>query len=236
MRLFILPHMLVGIGLILALVIKLSLGLFGTRVEGTVMEKTVHEDSESGPTHHVKFAFTSGGQTCEGKAQVGADVFRSLAREDGIPVVHLPLLPQYLSTYQPPQSRFPGGTGKILGFALFWNALVGVFVGVLYIAPWRNKRLLRSGTGAAGRVTNKRMNTDSDGDRTHEVDYTYEAGGQTLQGRAKVTAAEFERTQTGAPVSVVYEPGNPRRSQVIEFSEWEVVPPESAGPGARTSF
>ena len=102
------------------------------------------------------------------------------------------------------------------GFALFWNALVGVPIVFFYIVPWRNKRLLRCGTGTAGRVVDKRVNKDADGDSTHEVDYTYEAGGQTLQGKAKLKSrgtsgkAKPIKARKAAKVPILLSGGNPQ--------------------------
>ena len=47
-KLFILPHMLIGVGVIMVFILKIAMGLVGTKTDATVLEKTWHRGSKEG--------------------------------------------------------------------------------------------------------------------------------------------------------------------------------------------
>ncbi len=222
-RLFILPHMIAGAGFLVVFLLKVVLGLAGPRVEGRVEEKFTTRGSKGSTSHHVRFSFVTDGGLVVGKSQISAANYSALPEHGSLPVVYLPVLPQYTADYMPEGDRFPANTWAIGGFGLFWNGLLSVFVYLLYIAPWRRKWLVKNGEETTGRVVSKGTRRGSKGGTFYDVHYSYLVMGQSFQGKESVPKSVYEATTEGGPVDVVFDPAKPKRSVAVTLSEWEVV-------------
>jgi hypothetical protein len=229
LRIFIIPHTLVGIGILLVFLGKLALGTVGTKTEANIVAKTISHSkkssrrSHSNTSYNVKFAFVHDRQSYEGQSNVGETTYGSLPEQGRIPIVYLPIAPKFFADYQDPESAFPSNTWPMLGFALFWNAIVGVFFYVAYIGPWREKQLIVQGGEADGKVLSKSFTRGYKGGTRYEITYSYTVLGATYKGSASVNAALYEATPEGAPLSVAYDLAKPQRSMAVELSDWEVV-------------
>lgn len=215
--------MLIGIGVIVIFILKIAMGVVGTKTDATVLEKTWHRGSKGGTTYRVRFAFTDGTERHEGKSQVNQETWDRLPERGFIPIIYLPIFPEILSDYKDPKSIFPSGTGLMLGIGLFWNSIMGLFAYFIYIVPRKRKRLVIDGAEADGVVTGKETQRGSKGGITYQVRYRYTVLGETLTGKEDVPKDLFERTQEGQTISVVYAPQKPSRSVAVDLSEWEVV-------------
>lgn len=222
-KLFILPHMLIGVGVIMVFILKIAMGLVGTKTDATVLEKTWHRGSKGGTTYRVRFAFTAGGERHEGKSQVSQEAWEKLPERGFIPIVYLPIYQEILSDYKDPKSFFPSGTGLMLWIGLFWNGIMGVFVYFIYVVPRRRKRLVIDGAEADGVITGKEMHRGSKGGITYQVRYRYAVLGETLHGKQDVPKGTFEAALEGLQVSVAYDQQMPSRSVAVDLSEWEIV-------------
>ena len=224
LRLFILPHILVGIGVFLLVVSKLAMGIVGSRADASIIGRTATPSSKGGTSYHVQFTFIANRERYEGKSQMNQSAFNELPEQGRLPIVYLSFAPRYFAEYVPPGKTFPSNTWMLLAFALFWNAIVSLFAYPFYIAPWREKRLIKYGSEAGGKVLAKRLTRGSKGGTRCNIDYTYEVLGTKYKGKTQVSQRLYDATPEGAPLSVVYDPVRPKRSGAVELSEWEVVP------------
>jgi hypothetical protein len=223
LRLFILPHTLVGIGVILIFLSKVSLGLFGTKVEARLVEKTTSLGTKGRTSYQVRFSFAANHERSEGSSQVPRSAYDALPEQGRVPIIYLSVAPQYFSDYLAPNETFPAGTWALLGFALFWNAVVGVFVYAIYIGPWLRKRLVIFGSEAEGKVTTKHIRSGSKGGLIYEIRYNYEVQGETFSGKESTMKPLFDTSHEGDSISVTFDPKKPKRALAVAFSEWEVV-------------
>ncbi len=141
-RLFIIPHLLIGLGLIVLLVSKVCIGLFGTPAEAEVVELSTAVGSKKSRTYHVHYQFYPAGSQSIVKSEqkVSRDAYSSMSTGAHIPIRYLGLWPKQLSAYQPEGSRLPHNTIVWACFTAFWNLIAGTFVYFLYIRPRRQKR------------------------------------------------------------------------------------------------
>jgi hypothetical protein len=100
-------------------------------------------------------------------------------------------------------------TSLLLGLALIALAMVGV-------AVWRGlhlKRLAHEGVATTGRVLKIWSHTGASRVRIHRLRYQFDAAdGRSFEGSVMITPRDKERLSEGAPVDVIYLPGDPKIS------------------------
>lgn len=222
-RLFILPHTVVGLGMLLLLFSKIILALIGSHTEARVLEKTTQHGAKSSVTYKVAYSFTHGVADYSGSTQIDQKAYQRLRDGGPVPIVYLSFAPQYVSDYQDPHQRFPANTGFLLFIALFWNGIVAIFVYVLYIDPWRRKQLIIHGMEVPGQIQAKRLQRGAKGGTRHVVDYTYTVQGQLRHASITTTRAQHEACQEGDTLAIAYDPLKPQRSVPVDLSPWELV-------------
>lgn len=223
-RLFILPHTLLGLGLLLLLLSKFTLAIFGQQSEARVLKKTTQAGSKGGATYKVAYSFTHNVTEYSGNSQIDQAIYQQLRESRSIPIVYLSFLPQYVSDYREPGHFFPANTGSFFLIAIFWNGVVGVFIYVLYIDPWRRKQLIRHGTAAMGRIEAMSIQRGSKGAARYMVNYSYEVENQRHEASISTTREQYEAHQIGESVAITYDPVKPKRSVPVDLSPWELAP------------
>jgi hypothetical protein len=232
LRLFIMPHCIIGACVLLSALYIPLLWLAGTDAPGHVAKLSTSRGKGTKPYYRVEYAYTVNGGEHTTTETVNADEYNALRVGDQYAVRVLESLPDIL-----PQVRGPGGSRwrgfAALGIALFWNGILSLFVWMAWVVPWRTRQLLRYGSVAAGTVCDKQTRAGSKGGRTYVVRYDYrvvpedsmnpELTAQSLESEMYVTPADYEKAEVGKGVTVIYDPRKPKRSLVYEFAEYEAT-------------
>lgn len=233
MRLFLLPHTLVGIGAILFVLRTLLWIAAGHNVEATVTSARQTTTHSKGGTHQkytIQYAYSDGPVARSGEGDVSSAYYASLPAalklpstrynvEAGpSPAVTVRVLSVGFASYAHPvfgSVTYGSELGGALFFALFWNGIVSVFVYMLWIAPWRQRRLLIHGRAVVGEVT---CNRGSKGKWTIEYIYCTPEG-TSHSGSASMTGKEHP---AHGPAIVVYDENRPKRSLLYAAALWQL--------------
>jgi hypothetical protein len=225
-RIFIVPHMLVGIGLIVYLLFLAFMALAGEEVSGRVVAAREGTDDDGDPVYTLEYQYRAGGGEHRGSSTVSREVYRRLADGGVVRVVTFPPAPGI-------GSGIAGDSGRgtrilfMFLFALFWNGILSVFVWQLWVAPALHRRLYRVGTAAAGTVTGKKVVAGDDSD-TCMIHYRFAADGDAVapgmvEGSMAVRREDYDGVREGDQLTVLYSPGRPRRSILYRFGEYDVA-------------
>ena len=246
-QLFIVPHTLVGIGLICSLLLQIAVMLFGTIAPGTITDLTSHRSSKGHATYHAHYEYRWNGVRYAGKNQVDADDYFLARKGQSVAIKILPLAPGWGEIVMIPGASNRGMIGVQLFITLFWNGIVGVFYVAMYGPLVKDKSLVRNGVATTGRIIEK---TISRGKSTsYHVEYEYVAaassdgapespwgnarGVETVRSqtsenapiRAKMTVPkdEYEGLERGQKFTVLYDARKPRRSVIYRFANYSAV-------------
>lgn len=229
-RLFILPHTIAGVVLVGVALwstgVYLGVWLFGTEYPGAVVKKSERRGSKGKMSYTVEYEYMVAGRLHTAQVSVNADEYRQVAAGDQFAVRALESAPE-----SGPWPRLPGQTPilDVAGmwlFALFWNGILSVFLWVVYLRPWRMRRLVRWGRPAPGIVRDTTMSV-SKGTKTYHLTYEYAAaddGGEpaVFTGKMACTQALAAGARPGDLVTVLYDPRKPRRSLIYQYADHRV--------------
>lgn len=225
LRVFILPHMVIGIGLLLGLVSTVIVADFGTRVTGTVVEKHESDGSDDGPSFFVTYLFHAGRETVRCTDQIEVDVYRPLETGRNIPVQYFPKAPRLYSIALPPGRSLTGHLHSLASFVLFWDGVLFPFVWLLYYYPYRTRRLYTHGRVAIGTVIGKKMTTGDDGNG-YSIRYSFAPDSVTpahcVYGRTSVVSEEYVGIREGDELTILYDSRRPRRNIAYRFGHYKV--------------
>lgn len=228
LRIFILPHLLVGIVILALVLFQLSLVLFGETVNGTVTGSSSTSDDE-GVSYVLDYTYRYEFTTYAGQSSVTQGMYENAAPGDIVRVRVHPLAPGWWSEIED-----GGGPGEELAFmgvfALFWNGILSVFIWMAYVIPIRQRRLVAYGTVADGRILSKKHQGGTKGTRTvryrfHPTGTAVTASGTPIEAEMTVDAADYQSAQEGAHVTVIYSAAGPSRSIIYDYAPWEIRSP-----------
>lgn len=222
-RLIILPHVIIGIGIAIVMLSKLLLVLIGTATPGAVVSRTFSKDRKGRYSYHVHYSFRTGNSIHRGKTQIDGDVYDVLGERASVQVLYLGLAPDYISDILEPGESLPPNTWKAIIFGGFWNAILSPFVYLLYIKPWRCKKLVKTGEAGTGKVVARRIDHRGKGGPLFVVEYEYLALGQSYRGKEMTDERCYQAFSKGRKLSVIYDPKKPSRSVALDLCEWEIA-------------
>jgi hypothetical protein len=231
-RLFILPHTLAGIYLLLTVVFLPIVWLFGTDINGQITDLTTSK-SKGKTFYHVSYVYTVNGVDYPRQTSVAEDVYPTLQKGQEYRVRVFWLLPGTM-----PQQLGPGSTpgndalGTILA-ALGWNAFIAVITWFVWIRPWRMRQLVKHGTRTSGLVVGKDVVPGKSS--SYKIRYSYQAPlpptdewttemtMASFNGKMDVTKTDFDQSFLGQAVTVIYHPRRPKRSVAYDFCPYVAV-------------
>ena len=229
-RLFILPHVIVGAGFIGCAVLYPVWALLGTDTQATVVGRSIRRGESW--THHIEYVYKHGGRQYRGSSEVDEAYYNTLRTLDApekveaeppptVRVRHLGVGRLRYASALPPGAGMWSSLGFILVFAVFWNAILSVFVILLWIMPWRSRRLYKWGKATRGRITGKRSRASTP--RGHKLEYEFALpGGRKASGRMGVASAmDWSQASVGEAVTVLYLGRNGRSSVIYEYGDYE---------------
>jgi hypothetical protein len=220
-RLFVLPHVIIGIVTLLAVPTRWYVYNHGTHVQATIHKLERRTSKKGGVYYVVGFDYMLGGRRYSEEYESLSNAEGSRTRIgdkiDGRAAAPLGYT-EFLRTTLDIRSDL-----LALGaWSLVWNLFIGLFMYLLWVVPIRQRLLARGGLAAAGIITG-RKETHGRG-TTHTLFYTFHTeGGQLVQAKSDVSQGPYHAAREGAPVTVIYDPKKSTRSLPYEFSDFIVA-------------
>ncbi|HEX8550660.1 MAG TPA: hypothetical protein VF681_03805 [Abditibacteriaceae bacterium] len=168
---FLIPHTLVGLGLIVWLLWAALVTFAGQSVPATIFGRYT-SSSDDGPRYFLRYSYDASGQRHENKASVSAAAYDSIPDGSAVTARVVPLLPGVGPQLQINGNKSLPNFSLLGGMALFWNGTVWLFWRSAVFGASGNKYLVSRGVPAVGRILHKRVVTGSYGD-THYVVYEW---------------------------------------------------------------
>jgi hypothetical protein len=211
------PHVWVGIGVIVAVLWVPAMALFGHDTTATVVSRTLI--ASKGTHCLVTYAYEESGRRFTDKESFAPDAYRRFAPGTTFPVRSLHVF-GLGSSHRTDDSPLPGFAG-LLFFGLFWNGVLFTLFLTFCLAPLLERRLLRDGEATIGRITGKRVNRGKS--TTYHLAYRgLTADGTELIGEMSVDQADYNAAQVGEEVLILCDPLRPRRSVLYKYSQYAV--------------
>ena len=233
-RLFILPHMAIGLLLILQFVGSVLIAAFGAESNATVTKAYTSQGSKGGTSYHVAYRFLAGGREHTGSETVNAATYAAVSQPDLLEGEKSTVRVRYLNygfyvQKLMVQDRSPWmWAGMFLLMGLFWNGILSVFVVIAWVIPIRARNLVKHGETAAGTVVSSRVRTGKN--TTYYVTFRFSdpQSGEELQREMAVPRAKYDLAKPENRVTVIYWPGNLKRAIAYELSGYSVEGAQTA--------
>jgi len=223
-RLFILPHMIIGLGLLFTVPLTIAEMFFGQVTQGQIIKKWTTSGKKT--NYHIKYEYDVNGVHRSGERSCSQSEYDAIADPSrtqpppSIEIRGLNIAGRYFHEAMLPDESRWGKIGFFMFFALFWNGVLSVFVYILWIAPWREKRLYRWGTPVPGRIYGK--HTRSGKSTSYYLDYEFiqpQLG--MLRKRQSVPSERYYKAHEGQLVTVLCYPHKTRTTVIYEYGDFE---------------
>ncbi len=226
-RLFILPHVIVGLFLLLVMFpATIAAVFFGEVHDGRVVKTWTTTGKKGSVTYRMKYSYDAGGQERTGDRTVSKTEYQQLSgwsegQWSGPLKVHTTsVMGHYFDQVVLPDESPWEPVGLSLVMALLWNGIVFIFVYLLWIAPWREKRLYRWGTPVPGRIFGK--HTTRGKTTSYYLDYEFVQPGFGLRKKKQgVTSERYYAAREGEMVTVLCYPNRKGPTVVYEYGDFE---------------
>lgn len=248
-RLFILPHMIVGLCLIIFPFLLGARSVIGVEVPATVADRIKYRDSEGARCYKLEVEYDYAGTQYSEDIGLNREQYSQYRKGDQVFVRFLPVaraFTQEIRRQGAAYENIPVSTVAFyLFFATFWNGIVGVFFVVMYVGPFLQWWLLRFGQVATGTVVDKSVDSSGE-DTSYKVTYSFTPGKKTSSASVSsyltdsssvqfpsssrhanistnvVSQMLYNKFNQGDQVTVLYLPAFPKVNMTIEMSEYEV--------------
>ena len=227
--------MLVGIFLIQQFVLTVLTAAFGTDLVATVTKAYTREGSKGGTIYYINYQYSAGGRVYTNSESVGQGIYAAVSSpedlESGAATVrvrHFELGPFRHHQLTQGHSTWRRA-GEALLIALFWNGILSVFVTLAWIAPIRQRRLVRHGHVTKGTIVSTRQRSGKGTIYYAKFRFRNPENGVEIEREMELPGKNaYDVAHAGRPVTVLYLPRNPRRAVVYEFC-WYSVRDAEAG-------
>jgi hypothetical protein len=228
LQLFILPHTVAGFFLlhqfIVAAYFYIAVSRSGVDLEGRVTQK-VETPGRKRTSYHIDYVFTKDGEDHSGHVYLEPEVYTTFQVGDPLSLRVYSLTPREGRWHLVP-GQHPGRDLAGIGFAcLAWNGMIWGMYWFMYVRPWRQRKLVRDGVVAVGRVL--AVTSWPEKSRVaYKVRYEFDpyfSGEQGTRGsktvRYPLSAADV---QVGETLTVLYDRRKPRRNLLYRFADYRV--------------
>jgi hypothetical protein len=228
-RIFIMPHMLVGIGAAGYILFLLTWRLFGSDIPATVIGTKVSHSSRHGNRYTLNYRFEANGHTRFDSDTVGWSVYQAYQNQapgqTNLPVTvhYLSLGPLHHAALREGNFSLWASIGFLTLWAGFWNGILSIFVYQIWVKPIRARWLYKYGEFTSGKLFNKRVRTGKSSSYFVSYRFNDPFSGQPYESEIQVwKAADWQQAVVGQPVTVLFAQNNPKRSTVYEFGGYRI--------------
>jgi hypothetical protein len=217
LRVFILPHTLVGLFLLVLVPIRSYVILAGAPTQATVDRADSRTTSKGKPYYSVQFHYALNGRRID-----SSETWPSNAPTPYVGDQFTGRAASFLgrAIFLRSSTSLANDVLPLAFFALVWNAFIIVFVYAAWVWPLRQRWLAMYGEAAPGVVTKWERGTGRQRNRS-TVRYKFTAA-DGVEHTGKSWVASRERRERGTPITVLYNPDRPSRSLPYEMSDFVV--------------
>ncbi|HEY3329941.1 MAG TPA: DUF3592 domain-containing protein [Capsulimonadaceae bacterium] len=228
-QVFIIPHMLIAVGLIGYFLMVLAILLLGTQSTGHVVATRTYWPSGKSPhqVYEATVRYMVDGREYENAEKVPASVYPTLVEGTRVKVQYLAAAPDLHPILIEPQYEAYKQEGGLVVFALIWCSVMGVIGWSIYVLPVLYKRLIISGKPVIGIVTDKRAIQGKG--TTYSVKYefgtertSYQSDSQ-IASKMVVNANDYYATRIGESVTVLYDERRPKINLIYRCADFEAI-------------
>ena len=223
LRLFLIPFVLIGLGVLWQALSATVVNSFGRTLPASI--DAVMDDSDSdGSSCQVDYTYQVSGRTYNQHASLNYAACGSLEPDMSVPVKTITSMPQLHSELQ--YGNIASAEASQWGIALFWNAIVWIFVGCLWLIPANQRKLVADGVPGIGKITAKNQGED-DGTKYYSLKYTFIPEGSAasaVNADARVEKDEWDGIEVGDQITVLYNPSKPSPGLLYRFNPYRAVP------------
>lgn len=226
-RIFILPHMLVGVFFLFVLMPgSVVWALFGENHSARVTRIWSDTTSRGATHYHVAFTYSFSGRARSEDQGVSLDHYQRLEREAKTdrtvtvraisvgPLFYGHLIDGTLDAWKQ--------AGVLWLFGSFWSLICGLFFFALYVEPYRQRKLCRTGVPIIGKILSKNVSTGKS--TAYYIRYAFVTPvGDHIIGNMTTSANQWQLAEVGQKTTVLYNPGKPRRSVLYDYSAYECI-------------
>ncbi|MEO8611994.1 MAG: DUF3592 domain-containing protein [Chloroflexota bacterium] len=209
--LFLLPFLLVGVSVLIWAGVNLyqwnEVNQTGIGGVADISDKHI-SSSDGSDTYYLSYRFSNGENSYTHEQSVSSGLYNRTEIGSKLDIIYVPDQPNIVViTGRANVPWFP------MGFAICWNLLVWpIFVSTL-AGIWKNRLLEKQGHVIDGQVVASKGSTDSDGDFTLQLTYTFYSpnGSQLIQGTAQHTRNDLKESALlapGAHIAILYRKDN----------------------------
>lgn len=224
MRIFMLPHLLVGVYLLCQAVLIVLIVLFGTDLTGTVTKATPRT-TKSGAKYELEYRYTVKGHEYTDARTAGESSYTPAPQSSGaegalgtVQLRHLGIRDFHQSILLENHSAWRSIPGP-LAICLFWNTIVSLFVAVVWVAPISRRLLVKYGEATAGTVVGRF--TQSGKSTTYHVSllFRHPQTGEFISCEMQVPTKElYDSAETGRKLTILFSPRKPKHAVAYELS------------------
>jgi len=228
-RLFIMPHVCAGVFMAGRLILTVLVAIFGTDIMAKVTEMHTSRGSKGGTTYHVAYTYNADGRDYSDTDSVGAGTYEAIrspkeleGRAAIIRVRHFASGPLHFHVLTQDGSAWKSAA-SLLGFVLFWNGVLSVFVYAVWVVPIRQRGLMRHGEVTDGTIVGSRVRSGKA--TTYYATFRFrdpESGAEITREMQLPGEAQYSAAKPGLEVSVLYDPSRPKRAIAYEFCGYQV--------------
>jgi hypothetical protein len=209
--LFLTPFILIGVFMPLWAVHKTVVEVLGHDVPGRVQER-VRSHQRHGYEWYLRYTYTAGGEEHVAKDKEPD----SGAYPEGGPILVRvsPILPGIDSRIVAPGAAGPSELAFVWLFAIFWNAILSIFVYMLIVVPILSYQIYRRGEVGVATIVDLTTKTSRDSQGRTDTSYvlTYEytpvgpdgMAGALVRDTQNASQREWDKEQIGDDVTVLY--------------------------------
>ncbi len=243
-RLFISPHVIIGIGLLFAMAGIVIWQLAGKETEVTAIRIWEGQTQKGGTTRHVEYGNPVSGKLEQ--ASINKTEYARLAtimpqgkiippkeEKNTHPKVRLKTLVVGKWNYTDVIEQGSSGwkrVGLVWAFGGFWNLIMGFAVLAAFVIPAREKKLHRIGIAVPGKITVKTTGRGSKGRTRYLLAYSYTPVGESARDASTelagdeqdVTLAEWNAANEGDEIWVLHWPGKVQPSVIYGLGPYIV--------------
>jgi len=238
-RVFILPHVCVGVGVAGLTVLTALVAALGTDLAATVTGAHTSRGHKGGISYQIDYRYRIGARDYTHSGGVSAETYAAVGHPrdlEGPPatvrVRHLTIGPWNYGVLTQERTAWKAA-GGLLVFAVFWCAILSIFVYLIWVIPIRNRLLVRNGQTTTGTIVKSRVNRGKSTSYYATFRFQDPATGREIEREMTLPGKEqYEAAWAGKAVTVVYSPRHPKRALAYELSGYRVSecpPPAVAG-------
>jgi hypothetical protein len=226
-RIFILPHSLIGLCcLLFAMPGSVIWAIAGDDYTASVTRIWIENGRKRSITYRAAFTYTLPTGPRQTSDTIDSDQYHRL---DTTPPEQRTLRVRAIKVgpifFDKPIDNSSGAWTYVVSvwfFSLFWCGITGIFVHFLYIQPYRQRLLYRSGEITAGTIVSKYTRRAKS--TTYYLRYAFTLpDGRHFEKVMPTRQNLWQSAEVNQPVTVLYSPSNPKRSIVYDYGPYECI-------------